>query len=289
VGASHEAAGPSLSARSSGSEPVPPTPITGDPDLDRDSGGLELISKVSALLSILEARGATTAIDLAETLGEPLSSIYRLLQSLGATGWVDRGPRRGSYRLGLTLMTIGSLVEEQLDIREASVPALRDLVSTIGVTSFLCVRRNARAVCLERIDGFAVQSLAMQLGSSLPLYAGAAPRVLLAFLPAAERDAVMRDNGEQLNGDPVRPSPAALSSDVGAIRAAGYAISDGDVTSGIGALGAPVFNHRGEVEGAISISGLRDQLLGPAVMTRNIRLLLAAASAASAALGWEPH
>jgi DNA-binding IclR family transcriptional regulator len=169
------------------------------------------------------------------------------------------------------------------------VPALRDLVSTIGVTSFLCVRRNARAVCLERIDGFAVQSLAMQLGSSLPLYAGAAPRVLLAFLPAAERDAVMRDNGEQLNGDPVRPSPAALSSDVGAIRAAGYAISDGDVTSGIGALGAPVFNHRGEVEGAISISGLRDQLLGPAVMTRNIRLLLAAASAASAALGWEPH
>jgi DNA-binding IclR family transcriptional regulator len=254
---------------------------------DRDPGGLELISKVGAVLSTLEDRGDTSAADLATVLQEPLSSVYRLLQSLIATGWVDRGPKRGTYRLGLALMTIGGLIEDQLDIREASRPSLRSLVGAIGVTSFLCVRRGTRAVCLERLEGIAVQSLAMQLGGSLPLYAGAAPRALLAFLPPAEQDAVLADTTERLRDDPPRPAVEAIKADLAVVRSNGYSVSDGDVTPGIAALGAPVFNHRGEVDGALSISGLRGQVLAPPVLENHVALLRQAAVDASAALGWE--
>jgi DNA-binding IclR family transcriptional regulator len=276
--------------------PPPPSQHGQDPaalartrDSERDSGALELISKAGAVLSTLETRGDTTAADLAAALHEPLSSIYRLLQSLTATGWVDRGPKRGTYRLGLALMTIGGLIEDQLDIREACLPSLRNLVAEIGVTSFLCVRRGVRAVCLERLEGFAVQSLAMQLGGSLPLYTGAAPRALLAFLPRAEQDAVLADTSEGLRDDPPRPAFATLKADLTVIKRMGYSISDGDVTPGIAALGAPVFNHRGEVDGALSISGLRGQVLGPSVLEDNVARLRQAAVDASAALGWESH
>jgi DNA-binding IclR family transcriptional regulator len=276
--------------------PPPPAQHGQDPaalartrDSDRDSGALELISKAGAVLSTLETRGDTTAADLAAALQEPLSSIYRLLQSLTATGWVDRGPKRGTYRLGLALMTIGGLIEDQLDIREACLPSLRSLVAEIGVTSFLCVRRGARAVCLERLEGFAVQSIAMQLGGSLPLYAGAAPRALFAFLPRAEQDAVLADTTERLRDDPPSPALATLKADLAVIKSMGYSISDGDVTPGIAALGAPVFNHRGEVDGALSISGLRGQVLGPSVLEDNVARLRQAAADASAALGWEGH
>jgi DNA-binding IclR family transcriptional regulator len=238
-------------------------------------------------LSTLERCGDTSAADLAAALQEPLSSVYRLLQSLTATGWVDRGPKRGTYRLGLGLMTIGGLIDDQLDIREACLPSLRSLVATIGVTSFLCVRRGARAVCLERLEGFAVQSLAMQLGGSLPLYAGAAPRALLAFLPRSEQDAVLADTTERLRDDPPQPALATLKADLTQIKGLGYSVSDGDVTPGIAALGAPVFNHRGEVEGALSISGLRIQVLGPSILEDNVARLLQAAADASAALGWD--
>src|SRR6478736_8287307 len=193
-------------------------------DLERDSGGLELISKAGAVLDILEQHKEASAAELAAALGEPLSSVYRLLQSLTATGWVDRGSRRGPYRLGLSLMTIGGLVEDHLDIREASLPSLRDLAKATGVTSFLCVRRGSRAVCLERIEGYAVQSLAMQLGGSLPLYAGAAPRALLAFLPPAEQHAVLKVRIGPA-GDPARPDPAAIEADIYEVRCRGYAVS----------------------------------------------------------------
>jgi DNA-binding IclR family transcriptional regulator len=261
--------------------------VSSSADGERDPSGLELISKAGAVLDVLEQQGEASAADLAAALSEPLSSIYRLLQSLTATGWVDRGHRRGTYRLGLSLITIGGLVEDHLDIREASLPSLHDLVDSTGVTSFLCVRRGPRAVCLERIEGYAVQSLAMLLGGSLPLYAGAAPRALLAFLPEAEQRAILRDTSQQLRDDPPRPDDEDILADIARIREVGYSVSDADVTPGIAALGVPVFNHRGEVEGALSLSGLRGQVLDPGQVDHTIELLRAAAARASAALGLE--
>ena len=111
---------------------------------DRDTAGLELIGKVDAVISVLEQRGETSAADIAGLTGEPLSSVYRLLQSLTGIGWVDRGWRRGTYRLGLLLLEIGSRLEDQLDIREAALPTLRHLLAEIGVTAFLCVSSSMR-------------------------------------------------------------------------------------------------------------------------------------------------
>lgn len=251
---------------------------------DRETASLELIAKADTVLRVLQDQGEATAAEIAKTAGEPLSSIYRLLQSLTRVGWVDKGWRRGTYRLGLKLLSIGGELEDRLDIREIALPSLRVLREVVGVTSFLCVRRDARAVCVERLEGYAVRSLALQLGGSLPLYAGAAPRAILAFLPTAEQHTVLATPG--LPGDPPRPEPAAIEADISRIRQDGVAVSDGDVTPGIAALGAPVFNHRGELEAAISISGLRGQILG-LTRQRNIEVLLDAAATVSRALGRE--
>ena len=249
---------------------------------DRDAAGLELIAKVNAVIGVLESRGEASAAEIAERTGEPLSSVYRLLQSLTGVGWVDRGWRRGSYRLGLLLLTIGGQLEDKLDIRECALPSLRHLLETTGTTSFLCVRRDTRAVCVERLEGQAVRSLAMQLGSSLPLFAGAAPRAILAFLPPAEQRSSLR--ASRLPGDPPRPDAAAIQTDIERVRRDGFAVSDGDVTPGIAALGAPVFNHRGELEAAISISGLRSQILGSS-REANIELITSGAREVSRSLG----
>ncbi len=251
---------------------------------DRDTAGLELIAKVDAVMRVLESRGEASAAEIAKRTGEPLSSVYRLLQSLTGVGWVDRGWRRGTYRLGLLLLTIGGLLEDKLDVRECALPSLRRLVETTGTTSFLCVRRDTRAVCVERLEGQAVRSLAMQLGSSLPLFAGAAPRAILAFLPPAEQRSSLR--ASRLPADPDRPEATAIQVDIERVRQDGYAVSDGDVTPGIAALGAPVFNHRGELAAAISISGLRSQILGSS-RAANIELITSCAREVSRSLGQE--
>ena len=249
---------------------------------DKDAAGLDLVSKVGAVLEALVERGELTSAELATATGEPLSSIYRLVRSLTGIGWLDKGVRRGGYRLGLHFMTIGTALEDAIDIRDAALPALRRLAEQTGATSSLYVRRASRAVCVERIEGSAVRSLAVQLGNSLPLYAGAAPRALMAHLTAAERQIVLRDLVPQ-PGDPARPLPTAILADADANAELGYTRAQDDITPGIAALGAAVFDHRGDLAAAVSISGLHSQILDDA--ESNIRRIRYAAATVSRALG----
>lgn len=251
---------------------------------ENSKSGLEILSKTDALLCALTEHHELSAAGLADHVGQPVSSTYRLVTNLVALGWVEPGSKRGLFRLGLDVMRIGGLLEDRVDVREAAMPALRSLLADTGATSFLCLRRGDQAVCVERLEGRDVRSLAMSLGDSLPLHKGAAPQALLSFLPRSERSRLLEDFERRRVAGSSIPSRAELEETVERILRRGYAISDGDVTPGIAALGAPVFNHRGELEAAISISGLRAQILDTDVPTTH--LVQEAATSVSHALGY---
>jgi len=59
-------------------ERLTPDMVTGT-DIERDSGGLELIAKTNSVLDTLEHHGESSAQQIALATGEPLSSVYRLL------------------------------------------------------------------------------------------------------------------------------------------------------------------------------------------------------------------
>jgi DNA-binding IclR family transcriptional regulator len=252
---------------------------------EQRAGGMDIVGKADAVVSALAGQGEATVGQLAELVGEPVSSTYRLLTSLMRIGWVDKGSRRGLYRLGLFFMRIGGVVEDAVDIRERALPTLRTLLHETGETSYLCVRRGTRAVCIERLEGRDVRSLELRLGASLPLAIGAAPRCILAFLPDEERDSLL---DQSLRETAVERGPLDRDQVMGELldaRRHGYVISDGDVTRGVAAIGAPVFNQRRELVGAISVSGVRERLLGSR-REGIVRLLIDGAARVSATLGY---
>jgi DNA-binding IclR family transcriptional regulator len=227
-----------------------------------EDGGIEILGKAGAIIDALASAGALSVNALADAVGEPTSSTYRLLQSLIALGWVEPAPARGSYRLGLAFMQIGGVLEDSLDVRAVALPRLRALRSSANVAALLCYRRGIRAVCVERLEGHDVRSVAMQVGDSLPLHVGGAPIALLAWLPAGEQHAVLDELVAAADTLPYPVPPIGrLEAMLRDTRARGWSRSDEDVTIGIAAFGSPVFNHRGEVVAAVSISGLREGLL----------------------------
>ncbi len=222
-----------------------------------------LVRKVSDLLDHL-AKGESSAADIADAIGEPRSSIYRLLASLQTAGLVEPGGRRGKYRLGFKLLSLATAVVAGFDERAFARPVMERIHDLTGETVFLCVPRQDEAVCIERIDGKRVQSLALQLGGSLPLHAGAASRTILAHRGEAEWDAYVERNAPLRRFTPSTPVERDdLRRVLAATRAGGLSISDQDVTVGVAALGVPIVDYRGRVRGALSISGVRDSILGP--------------------------
>ncbi|MGO1949633.1 MAG: IclR family transcriptional regulator [Mycobacteriaceae bacterium] len=230
----------------------------GSPVVERSSS---VVAKASALMQRLASRGTATSAQLSSDLGEPVSSVYRMLGTLIEVGWVEHAGARGGFRVGLTMLSLAEKLLRRLDIRRVAAPIMSDIHAATGETTFLCIRHGGRAVCIERLDGIRVNSRVLQLGKSLPLHMGAAPRALLAF--GGKRGwedyaAGIDGSGESWQGVGSR---AELFSSLEDACAKGYVLSDNDVTSGIAAVGVPVFDHRGDVVASLSVSGLREGIM----------------------------
>lgn len=242
--------------------------------------GLEILGKADAIIREVERSRCGSVHELAEAVGEPVSSTYRLLSNLRLMGWIDDAPQRGRYRLGLEFLQIGSQVEDLRNPQEEALPRLKRLNQQTHLTTFLCVRRGDEAVCVGRFEGRSVRSLVLTLGGSLSLDRGAAAKALLAHLPQAEQEGVLSRLGYRKNSEKYTEKLAELAS----YREHQLAVSDEDVTPGIGALGAPVFNFRGETVASISVSGLRAAVVGNQEVTDQLKV---AAEQISSALGYE--
>lgn len=221
-----------------------------------------VLAKASALMGALAVERISTSAYLTEMLGEPISSVYRMLSSLQEIGWVEQLGHRGSYRVGSKMLSLAGKMINTLDVRRAALPVLRKIHNATGETAFLCIRRNAQAVCIERIDGKRVNSRRLTLGNALPLHVGAAPRALLAF----ESQRSWEDYATLLAQVPesnfgVR-ARSKFFNELSEIQQTGYVISDDELTPGIAAVGVPIFDHTGHVAASISVSGLRGSILG---------------------------
>src|SRR2546425_2996929 len=153
---------------------------------------IRALAKAVHLLEQLAEEREATPRRLSELLDEPRTTIYRLLGSLEALDLVEPGSQAGSYRLGWKLMRLGAAVVERLDERQLALPVMERIHERVGETVFLLVRRSSDAVCIERLEGLRVQSLALRLGGALPLHAGAGPRALLAWEPPEGGEAFVR-------------------------------------------------------------------------------------------------
>jgi len=244
-----------------------------------------LAKAVHLLEQLADVREATPR-RLAELLDEPRTTTYRLLRSLEALDLVEAGSQPGTYRLGWKLMRLGAAVVERLDERQAALPVMERIHERVGETVFLLVRRGSEAVCIERLEGLRVRSLALRLGGSLPLHVGAGPRALLAWEPQEEWEAYASDGNLDALTEETPTTRDALFRELEQTRRLGYAVSDEDVTPGIASLGTPVFDYTGSVRAALSVGGMKSLVLGED-RELIVRLLVDGAREVSAALGHE--
>jgi DNA-binding IclR family transcriptional regulator len=242
-----------------------------------------LAKAVHLLEQLAELQEATPRM-LAELLDEPRTTTYRLLRSLEALDLVEAGAQQGTYRLGWKLMRLGAAVVERLDERQAALPVMERIHERTGETVFLLIRRDREAVCIERLEGLRVRSLALRLGGSLPLHAGAGPRALLAWEPREDWEAYVAERALESYTETTPTTRSDLFRELEATLAQGYAVSDEDVTPGIASLGAPVFDYTGAVRAALSIGGMKSLLLGDE-RDEFTQLVVEGAREISAALG----
>lgn len=225
-----------------------------EPRAARIETGVQSVIKSFALIELLVESGEASAAALAAELGEPRSSVYRMLATLQQLGMVEQGSRRALYRPGLGLVRLCGAVLTRFDERQLAMPVLERLREQTKETVHLCLRRGFQAVFIERLLGERLHALAVKLGGVLPLHIGAGPRALLAFEP----DSFWDEYFQTVPVEPWTPKSPASEAQVREllldVRRTGVSVSDEDVVVGVATVGAPVFDHRGKVRAAVSFN-----------------------------------
>lgn len=258
------------------------------PDRDEmDRPHVKVLGKVAKLLQLLADYPGSVPSAIALRMGEPRPTVHRLIQDLVALGYVEEGSRPGAYQLGLELFRLGSRVALRFDVRETASPIISDIHAALEETVYLIIRSGHDAVCIDRIEGLRIRSMALQLGGSLPLHLGAGPRALLAYQPRT----YWKEYFAQVKLEAMTPRTPSTKAEIVSllehVRDRGYDISDEDVTVGIASVGAPIFDHNGKVQAAVSVGGLRSAVLGNDGGERAVRVVTKGAAEVSRKMGYK--
>jgi IclR family acetate operon transcriptional repressor len=134
---------------------------------------------------------------------------------------------------------------------------LREMVEQSNESAFLCIQEGDEALCVERVESQQeVNIFSLRVGGKQPLHWGGAPRALLVGMDEHQLKEYAYRTGLPAKTSQTIHNLEALLTDVQLIRQRGYALSMDDVVTGISAVGAPVYDHSGQVVASISLSGL---------------------------------
>jgi DNA-binding IclR family transcriptional regulator len=215
------------------------------------------ILRASSILQALKgdrsARGVRLT-ELAQQCGLEKSTTHRLLAALIAEGLVEQDPDTERYRLGIALLELGMAVHQRLDIRQEALPVLRAVADRAEETVHLGVARGGHVVYLDKVESPHAFQMRSRVGERMPLYSTGIGKAILAFSGEAEVAEVIAAGLESRTPNTIT-DPPALRAELQRIRARGYSTDMEENEEGVRCVGAPIFDHRLSVVGAISIAG----------------------------------
>ncbi len=200
------------------------------------------VQRALSLLKVFDrATPALGITELAARVGLHKSTAYRLAATLAGEGFLRQDPDTGRYSLGESLYRVAAGFVEQDPLLREGRPAAAALRDACGHMVSLAVLDDGQALfVLVEEATLPVRAAAMKAGDRLPVSVSAAGKVLVADLPAAEADALLRRQGMPRLTPKSIVSRAALAKELARVRRDGIGWGREESAVGLLALAAPV-------------------------------------------------
>jgi len=246
----------------------------------------ETVRSVTRALQILAAFDDEHAIcsltELLERAHLPKTTALRLIQSLLRNGFLFRRGD-GRFCLGPALIRLARAVDVAWRLPLAADATMESVRSRTRETVNLYLLEGMSRVCVAQKQGPQHIRFVIPVGVRLPLWAGAARKLLLAHGDRDFFESVLRASGKE------EDFSAGLAVELGQIREQGYAVSRDERERGASSVAAPILDRRGGVTAALSVSGPTSRFTDDrvadfaAVLTEAVQQMAAALTGSSEA------
>lgn len=153
-------------------------------------------------------------------------------------------------------------------------PALDALSERTRESASIAVLHGHHVLVAARSTAQRSLSVGLGVGSELPLHCSATGRVLLAALPAGEREKMLRKGGLLKMTPHTETDVPRLKKILAECQLNGYGISNEEIEMGVRSLAVPLMNSQQQVVAALSIVSRADRMTGKDMVSKLLPILL---------------
>jgi IclR family transcriptional regulator, acetate operon repressor len=224
----------------------------------RTAFGRPTVQSIDRTLDVLEALSArrvpTGISDLAHRVGLHVSTVHRLLATLVDRGYVRQDPETSRYHLGSRIFALASAADVHLDVRLVARPYLERLMRAAAETANLVIATSEEVVYIDQVESAHLVKMFTQPGMRAPLYCTGCGKVILANRPTESIADVLAAPMRRHTSNTIA-TREALEVELERIRHDGFALDNEEMEEGVRCVAVPVFDRRGEIAAALSVSG----------------------------------
>jgi DNA-binding IclR family transcriptional regulator len=245
------------------------------------------LERALMILEVLaKSKDGLTLSQITRKLGIPKSSAHSLLLTLERRGYLHRNVQTGRYMFGFKLFSLANMALKNIELREQARPFLKALMESTELTVHMAMLEDNEVVIIDKIEPPGLLKLGTWIGKRMDVHCTGVGKAYIAYLPEEEIDRLIAPGLARYNENTIT-SARKLKEELARIRKLGYSLDDEEETIGLRCIGAPIFDHTGQVVASISVAGTTAQITSEN-LTWLAERVKQTASAISRQLGSEP-
>ena len=221
-------------------------------------GRIQSIERAAAILRLLSGRSRRLGVaELAGELKLPKGTVYGILRTLQAVGFVEQDRESGKYQLGPALLHMGSSYLDGNELRTRALNWADGLATRSGESVRIGTLHENQVLIVHHVFRPDDSRQALEVGSLLPAHATALGKALLA-----NHDYIAAG----LAGSLASYTPTTVTDmyrfrqELEEISKRGWASDVGELFHGLASIAAPIVDRRRVTVGAMGIAGPIERL-----------------------------
>jgi IclR family pca regulon transcriptional regulator len=206
---------------------------------------MSLARGLAVMRCFAEVRRPMTIAQASQLTGLSRAATRRCLYTLVRLGYVDQDGR--NYILRPKALSLGYAYLSSSSLASRAQPILDQLRDELGESCSLGVMEEYEVHYVARAEANRIMSIALRVGSRLPLYATSMGRVLLAALPRDEREAYFAKTDLKPLTPKTECDVASLLAVTERVAEQGYALVNQELELGLRSIAVPVMGRNGVV------------------------------------------
>jgi IclR family transcriptional regulator, acetate operon repressor len=225
----------------------------------RGGDGVQSVERALELLEALAEPGEAKGVsELARATGLPVATIHRLLATMVFRGYVRQDSSSHKYTLGSHLIRLGEAAARRF--AQFARPYLAELMEASGETANLAMFEDGQVAYVAQVPSRHHRvRMFTEVGRRVHPHTSGVGKVVLAFRPRAEVEALLARTGLPSRTPRTITDPARFLAELDTVASQGYATDSGEEEVGVRCLAVPVFGVGGSVA-AMSVSAPEGRL-----------------------------